>query len=44
MCIMRKRKLKDPPEVLVLAKYGNDSIVQKNGKKEGDENKTGIEI
>ena len=41
---MRKRKLKDPPEVLVLAKYGNDSVVQNNGKKKGDENKMGIEI
>ena len=44
MCVMRKRKLKDPPDVLVLAKCGNESVVQNNGRKEGDANNPGMEM
>lgn len=41
---MRKRKIKNPSEVLVLATHGNYSVVQNNGKKEGAGDEVGVEM
>lgn len=43
MCVMRKRKIKNPSEVLLLATHGNYSV-QNNGNKEGDGDEVGVEM
>lgn len=40
----KKRKMKDPSEILVLTTYGNGSVVQNNGKKEGGGDEAGVEM